>query len=121
MGLYELTALFPPGLMEEAAPVDITFKSRQGTVQKLTVMEGARKWEVYYLPHSHLDIGYTHRHEDVMNLQLRNIGQAVMLAEHTKDYPEGARFKWNIETMWPVNEYLERYKIRRSSKPSRPR
>jgi len=110
MGLYELTALFPPGLMEEAVPVDITFKSRQGAIQKHAVMEGARKWEVYYLPHSHLDIGYTHRHEDVMNLQLRNIEQALMLAERTKDYPEGARFKWNIETMWPVNEYLERYK-----------
>ncbi|MBT1695520.1 hypothetical protein KK083_01445 [Fulvivirgaceae bacterium PWU4] len=110
MGLYELTALFPPGLMEEAVPVAVTFKSRQGNVQKNMVMEGARKWEVYFLPHSHLDIGYTHRHEDVMNLQLRNIDQAVTLAERTKDYPEGSPFKWNIETMWPVSEYLERYK-----------
>jgi alpha-mannosidase len=110
MGLYELTALFPPGLMEEAVPVDVIFKSRQGTVKKTVMMEGARKWEVYFLPHSHLDIGYTHKHEDVMSLQLRNIEQAVMLADRTKDYPEGARFKWNVETMWPVNEYLERYK-----------
>lgn len=110
MGLYEFTALLPPGLMEEATPVDITFKSRQGTVKKNVMMEGARKWEVYFLPHSHLDIGYTHRHEDVMNLQLRNIEQAMMLAERTKDYPEGSRFKWNVETMWPVNEYLERNK-----------
>ncbi|MBT1705625.1 hypothetical protein, partial [Chryseosolibacter indicus] len=110
MGLYEFTALFPPGLVEEAVQVDIVFKSRQGTVNKNLVMEGARKWEVYFLPHSHLDIGYTHRHEDVMNLQLRNIDRALMLAERTKDYPEGAKFKWNVETMWPVNEYLERYK-----------
>jgi hypothetical protein len=110
MGLYEFTALFPPGLMEAATPVHLVFKSRQGAVTKQVMMEGARKWEVYYLPHSHLDIGYTHRHEDVMNLQLRNIEQAVMLAERTKDYPEGSRFKWNVETMWPVSEYLERYK-----------
>ncbi len=110
MGLYELTALFPPGLMEQAMSVDVTFKSRQGTVKQTVMMKGARKWEVYFLPHSHLDIGYTHRHEDVMSLQLRNIDQAVALAERTKDYPEGARFKWNVETMWPVNEYLERYK-----------
>jgi alpha-mannosidase len=110
MGVYGLIALFPPGLMEEALSVGVTFKSRQGTVKKNVMMEGARKWEVYFLPHSHLDIGYTHRHEDVMNLQLRNMEQAVTLAERTKDYPEGARFKWNIETMWPVNEYLERYK-----------
>jgi hypothetical protein len=110
MGLHVFTGLFPPGLLEEATSVDVTFKSRQGTVSKRVTMEGARKWEVYFLPHSHLDIGYTHRHEDVMSLQLRNIEQAVTLAERTKDYPEGARFKWNVETMWPVNEYLERYK-----------
>jgi alpha-mannosidase len=110
MGLYEMTALFPAGLMEEAVSVDVNFRSRQGNVQRNMRMEGARTWEVYFLPHSHLDIGYTHRHEDVMNLQLRNIERAVMLAERTKDYPEGAKFKWNIETMWPVSEYLERYK-----------
>ncbi|MBT1710090.1 hypothetical protein KK062_17725 [Fulvivirgaceae bacterium PWU5] len=110
MGLYDFTATFPPGIMEEAVQVDVAFRSRQGTVQKNVTMEGARRWEVYFLPHSHLDIGYTHRHEDVMRLQLRNIEQAVTLAARTKDYPEGARFKWNVETMWPVNEYLTRYK-----------
>jgi alpha-mannosidase len=110
MGLYEITALFPAGLMEEAIPVDVVFGSHQGNVKKKVTMEGARKWEVYFLPHSHLDIGYTHHHEDVMSLQLRNIERAVLLAERTKDYPEGAKFKWNIETMWPVSEYLERYK-----------
>ncbi len=109
-GVYEFTGLFPPGLMEKATAVEVTFKSRQGSVRKRMMMEGARKWEVYFLPHSHLDIGYTHRQEDVMNLQLRNIEQAVTLAERTKEYPAGARFKWNVETMWPVNEYLERYK-----------
>ncbi|HET7179018.1 MAG TPA: glycoside hydrolase family 38 C-terminal domain-containing protein, partial [Chryseosolibacter sp.] len=110
MGLYEFTGLFPPGMMDEAMQVDVAFTSRQGNVKKTALMQGARKWEVYFLPHSHLDIGYTHRHEDVMNLQLRNIDKALTLAERTKDYPEGARFKWNVETMWPVNEYLDRYK-----------
>lgn len=110
MGTYQFTGTFPPGLMEEATTVEVTFKSRQGSAKQKVLMEGARKWEIYFLPHSHLDIGYTHRHEDVMNLQLRNIDQAVTLAEQTKDYPEGAKFKWNVETMWPVNEYLERYK-----------
>jgi len=110
MGLYAFTGLFPPGFMEEAVSVTVNFKSRQGTVGHTMMMEGARKWEVYFLPHSHLDIGYTHRHEDVMNLQLRNIEQAIRLADRTRDYPEGARFKWNIETMWPVLEYLQRHR-----------
>jgi len=110
VGLYDFTALFPAGIMDKAVSVDVAFRGRQGTVRKSISMEGARKWEVYFLPHSHLDIGYTHRHEDVMTLQLRNIERAVALSEQTKDYPEGARYKWNIETMWPVQEYFERFK-----------
>lgn len=110
IGLYDFTALFPPGIMEKAFSVDVTFKSRQGEVKQSFLMNAARKWEVYYLPHSHLDIGYTHRHEDVMNLQLRNIELGVALSERTKNYPEGSRFKWNVETMWPVHEYMERYR-----------
>lgn len=110
MGLYEFSSLFPSGLMEEAVHVDFTFKSRQGSIKKNVKIEAARKWEVYFLPHSHLDIGYTHRHAAVMNRQLRNLERAIELSEKTKDYPEGSRFRWNAEAMWPVTEYLERYK-----------
>ncbi len=77
---------------------------------KRLTMEGARKWELYFC-HTRTSTSDTHTdHEDVMNLQLRNIDHAVKLAARTKDYPEGSKFKWNVETMWPVNEYLERYR-----------
>lgn len=48
-------------------------------------------------PHSHLDIGYTHRQDDVMKLQWRNLERALDLAERTKEYPEGSRYCWNTE------------------------
>ncbi|OFX54734.1 MAG: hypothetical protein A2066_17460 [Bacteroidetes bacterium GWB2_41_8] len=110
MGIYEFTSLFPPGLMEESATVDFKFESAQGSVEKRVEVDGARKWTVYFLPHSHLDIGYTHKHGEVMDVQLRNIDRALELVEQTKNYPQGSKFKWNLEATWPVTEYLDRFK-----------
>jgi len=109
-GKFRVESSFPPGLSEESTTVNFRFKSRQGSFLKTEKVEGARKWKVYFLPHSHLDIGYTHIHEKVMNRQIRNIDSALHLISATKEYPEASRFKWNVETMWPVMEYLKRYK-----------
>lgn len=108
-GITTYTSTFPAGMMENKADVKVTFVSPQGTCDKFFSVEGARKWTVYFLPHSHLDIGYTHRHEDVLALQWRNLERAMDLAEATKAYPREAQFHWNSETMWCVAEYLKKY------------
>lgn len=110
MGIYEFSSLFPPGFMEEATSVDFRFESPQGVIEKKVEVAGARKWNIYFLPHSHLDIGYTHKHEDVMNVQIRNLKRTVELTQQTKQYPQGSKFKWNVEAMWPVIKYLDQVK-----------
>ncbi len=64
--------------------------------------------EMYLLHHSHVDIGYTHVQEEVIRIQSENLEQAIELGRQTRDYPEGARFKWNTEVLWAVDEYLRR-------------
>ncbi|MCB0494462.1 MAG: hypothetical protein KDC93_18820, partial [Cyclobacteriaceae bacterium] len=66
-----------------------------------------RKFEVYFLPHSHVDIGFTHRQDEVEKLQWRNFELGIELAEKTKDYPDGAQFKWNAEITWAIDRYLK--------------
>ncbi|MFZ5518626.1 MAG: glycoside hydrolase family 38 C-terminal domain-containing protein [Candidatus Zhuqueibacterota bacterium] len=61
---------------------------------------------IYLLPHSHVDIGYTHVQDEVKKLQWQHFENAIMLAEQTRNYPEGAKFKWNTEVLWPVESYL---------------
>ena len=65
-----------------------------------------RQWVVYILPHSHVDIGYTHLQPEVERMQWRNIDLALDLCSKTADYPAGARFKWNTEILWAVESYL---------------
>jgi alpha-mannosidase len=69
--------------------------------------EPARKWVVYVLPHSHVDIGYTHLQPEVEKLQIRNINAALDLCRQTADYPPEAQFKWNVEVLWAVDSYLK--------------
>lgn len=108
-GIREIRSTFPAGYMEEASELSYTVESVQGSIEGKTIVPAARKWTVNFFPHSHLDIGYTHRQMDVMRLQWRNLERAMDLAERTKDYPEGARYRWNTEATWPLAGYLQEY------------
>lgn len=68
--------------------------------------EPSRQWVVHLLPHSHVDIGYTHLQPEVERMQIRNIDVALDLCRKTSAYPPGARFKWNVEVLWAVDAYL---------------
>jgi hypothetical protein len=65
----------------------------------------ARKWEVYILMHSHNDIGYTDIQPNIAKKQAHNVVRALELIEKTKDYPPGARFKWNLEVLMPYEDF----------------
>ncbi len=62
--------------------------------------------EIFLIPHSHTDIGYTDLQPDVEKKHWKNIDVALDLIRRTKDYPEGSRFRWNIEVLWPFETYL---------------
>jgi alpha-mannosidase len=63
--------------------------------------------ELDFIHHSHTDIGYSHLQPEVLKIHLKNIDDALMMIEKTKDYPAEAKFKWNIESLWAVENYLK--------------
>jgi hypothetical protein len=70
-------------------------------------LEPVRKWTLYLLHHTHLDIGYTHHQSEVEHLQWQHMDKALELIEATKDYPPEARFVWLPEGLWAVDSYLD--------------
>jgi len=62
--------------------------------------------DVYLLPYSHNDIGYSDLQDRVRAKQWRNIEDALLLIDRTRDYPPEARFRWNVEVLWPVESWL---------------
>lgn len=69
-------------------------------------LKPVRKLEIFLLAHSHNDIGYTALQADVERQQNSNIEAGLRLARATAEYPPGARFKWNVEVLWCVENYL---------------
>lgn len=62
--------------------------------------------EIWLLPHSHLDIGYSDYQPVVEKKHWENFEKAIELAEKSQNSPEEARFKWNVEQLWAVETYL---------------
>jgi len=88
-------------------PIAVVLKiGGKAIAESRLVREPVRHWEIYLLPHSHVDIGYTAIQTDVARKQVANLTQAMELARSTAAYPQGSRFKWNVEVMWPVENYL---------------
>lgn len=63
--------------------------------------------EIWCMPHSHLDIGYTHPQPMLLELQVDYLRQALALCEATKEYPEGTRFCWTVEANAVLRKWLE--------------
>lgn len=71
-------------------------------------LQPVRHLTIYVLPHSHNDIGYTQLQTEVEKKQVNNLLEGIAAARRTANYPEGARFVWNLEVLWSVDLYLKR-------------
>ena len=85
--------------------IDIAGKN---VAAKTVKLPPARKLTVYILPHSHTDIGYTGLQTDIEEKQVNNLLEGLAAARRTANYPEGARFVWNVEVLWAADLFLKR-------------
>jgi hypothetical protein len=93
----------------EAGEVPVAIEADGRVVASQNVMlKPVRRLTVYILPHSHTDIGYTEIQTAIEKKQVRNLIDGMALARRTADYPEGARFIWNVEVLWAADLYLHR-------------
>ena len=78
----------------------------QPALDTLVALAPVARRDIYLLPYSHNDIGYSDLQEVVRRKQWRNIDDALTLIDRTRDYPDAARFRWNVEMLWPVASWM---------------
>ena len=88
----------------------LSLKSQGGEVlfEEEIMMPQPKLEEFYLFPHSHVDIGYTHRQDEVVDLQIENMNISLGLIQKSEEMEPSARFKWNPESLWVVDHYLNR-------------
>jgi alpha-mannosidase len=85
--------------------VDVTVGEKASLSQEVLLKPVVYR-QIYFIHHSHTDIGYSHLQPEVLRIHMKNIDDALRMIDATRNYPEGARFKWNIESLWVVENYL---------------
>jgi len=91
------------GLSKEL--VKITFDGKP-TLEKEIALSPVKPWKIYFVQHTHTDIGYTRPQTEILPEHLRYIDYALDYCDQTDSLPDDARFRWTCETSWAVNEYL---------------
>jgi len=97
--------LFVPELKktEKAA---VALKIGKETFRKDISLAPQRKWTVFLLPHSHSDIGYTDLQTRVAKNHMDYLDAVIDFCKATNDYPDEAKFRWNIEIAWSLQNYI---------------
>ncbi len=88
--------------------VQVTVEAGETRLSGRVTIKPVQKVEVFVLPHSHHDLGYTDLQAAVEEKQMQNITQAIELARKTASYPVGARFVWNLEVLWGADFFMQR-------------
>ena len=93
---------FPSGTFSATLNID----GQEFTVE--AEFSAQRKWEMFLVHQTHLDIGYTHTQVDVLELQVQSLRDSLKYIEETRNYPPEAQFRFHPEGMWAVDEFLRR-------------
>ncbi|MFO1490303.1 MAG: hypothetical protein U1F77_04210 [Kiritimatiellia bacterium] len=99
------TTLLLPAAVTNACTAKITLHAGRTELTRTVDVPEARRWEMYILMHSHVDIGYTHLQPEIERKQAQNVLRALELVPANRALPEGARFKWNLEVQWVADQF----------------
>jgi alpha-mannosidase len=94
--------------VDQAKDVTVSVTAGEQPTTTVVTLQPVRKFVGYILPHSHHDLGYTDLQPKIEDRQVHNIELGMELARKTANYPEGARFVWNLEVLWGADLYMRR-------------
>lgn len=105
-GMHTFRIFIPPVGRTKTSAIEVIVGEKVHSA--VVTLQPVRKILIYILPHSHHDLGYTALQPDVEEIQIQNIVKGIELARNTADYPEGARFVWNLEVLWGADLFMQR-------------
>ena len=93
--------------VERATRVRIDYEIAGKSDSTEVRLEPVRKVQIFILPHSHHDLGYTDLQSNIETKQVANISRGIEPARNTATYPPGARFVWNLEVLWGADLFMK--------------
>lgn len=91
-------------------PLEVTFTLQaygQEQARQTQTWTPQRHWELYVVPSSHHDLGYTDLPSHVLRQHDDFLDDVVHFCDETADWPDDVRFRYTIEQAWSVLHYIE--------------
>ena len=104
LGFTRLQLVVPAVREPTAIPLDLTVDGRPAATRY--VVQPVRRLDLYLIHHTHLDIGYTNRQDEVEQMHWQHLEHALAYGAASDTFPEGERFVWHPEGLWAVESYL---------------
>jgi alpha-mannosidase len=94
---------------EITKPIAAKFILRTGgrSFESERTLEPQRKWSIYLFHHAHTDIGYTELQTRVSKNHAEFLDSVIQYCRETENYPDDAKFRWNAEVAWGVENYIK--------------
>jgi hypothetical protein len=99
-------SFFVPDI-QKPAKASFTLKLGKEMIKHEVQLQPGKKWTLYLLPHSHTDIGYTDLQTRVAKNHMDYLDSVIDFCKATDDYPDEAKFRWNIEVSWSLQNYIK--------------
>jgi alpha-mannosidase len=103
-GKSELRIYIPEVKREVIALFELRADGRSASVERRLAPE--RHWTIYLFHHSHTDIGYTELQTRIFKKHADFIDDVIKYCRETEDYPDDAKFRWNMEVSWGLQNYM---------------
>lgn len=101
------TAFVPLGDAERT--VRLAVDAGGPTVEATCTVTPPRRWELFLVNHSHVDIGYTEYQDILADAHGDYVAQALDLMGATDHRPAAEQYRWTCEASWTVERFLARH------------
>ncbi|MHC4584204.1 MAG: glycoside hydrolase family 38 N-terminal domain-containing protein [Planctomycetota bacterium] len=102
------TVKFPfPNISE---PKLVTFILTMGGTEQgrhNMIWQPQRKWNVYFIPITHHDLGYTDTIENVLNRYADFYDDILRFCRETDNWPDEAKYRYTAEGAWAMKHFVE--------------
>ena len=93
--------------VNKSGKITVSAKIGDNAAEKYPVtLVPPKKWQIYFVQHSHTDIGYTRPQSEILAEHMRYIDYALDYCDQTDNLPDDAKFRWTCESAWVTREYL---------------
>ena len=99
---------FPFPDVAEATPATfiVTLEGREQDRHEM-IWRPQKKWEVYFVPITHHDLGYTDTIENVLNRYADFYDDILRFCRETDDWPDAAKYRYTAEGAWAMKHFVE--------------